>query len=62
MMIIMLININTYVFASNLNNVKATSYIIMDEETGQDLIEKNMKEKRFPASITKMLKCEIILK
>ncbi len=42
-------------------SVKATSAILMEPETGKILMEKNAREKRYPASITKIMTLLLVM-
>lgn len=51
----------SYANISDLNSVVSDSYVVMDIDTGQILVEKNMDKHEYPASITKILTLAIAL-
>ena len=61
-LIILLYNVSAIATDNDkLGTIVSDSYIVMDSDTGQILIEKNMDKKEFPASITKILTLAIAL-
>lgn len=51
----------TNAYAVGLDYVTAKSYIIMDAQTGEVVAERNMDEKAYPASITKIMTIALAL-
>ena len=58
--IIFIILINNFVYADEIN-LNAASALLVEVSTGKVLYEKNPKEKKYPASITKIMTAILVL-
>lgn len=58
--LILIININSIVYADEIK-LNATSAILVEVSTGKVLYERNSNEKRYPASITKIMTAILVL-
>ena len=58
--LILIININSIVYADEIK-LNATSAILVEVSTGKVLYERNYNEKRYPASITKIMTAILVL-
>ena len=57
---ILIINLNSIVYADEIK-LNATSAILVEVSTGKVLYERNSNEKRYPASITKIMTAILVL-
>lgn len=60
LILILLISINSISYADELR-LNATSAILVEVSTGKVLYERNSNEKRYPASITKIMTAILVL-
>ena len=60
LLIMFIVLINNFVFADEIK-LNATSAILVEVSTGRIIYERNSNEKRYPASITKIMTAILVL-